>query len=80
MSRAGQLLGQATVQCEVRPAAAPAGARWRLRVVLPVGRQPVLSGQPSQRPAWLPAGPLVGYVGRLQPEKGIAVLLEAMRL
>ncbi len=52
----------------------------RLHVVLPVGRQSAVGNPPDRRPAWLPAGPLVGYVGRLQPEKGVGVLLESIGL
>lgn len=52
----------------------------RLHVLPPVGRHSAACESAVQRPAWLPVGPLVGYVGRLQPEKGVGVLLEAIRL
>lgn len=52
----------------------------RLHVLLPVGRQSAAGNPRGRRPVWLPAGLLIGYVGRLQPEKGVGVLLEALRL
>lgn len=48
-----------------------------IRVLLPVGRtEPRPPTKP--RPSELPAPPLVGFVGRLQPEKGVDLLLQAL--
>ena len=55
-------------------AAAAAGApQERLRVV-PV---PVEAVDPAPRPDWADGRPVVGFVGRFEPVKGVLVLLEA---
>jgi glycosyltransferase involved in cell wall biosynthesis len=52
----------------------------KLTVILPVGRRSLRPPSRGARIAGLPPGPLVGFVGRLQPEKGVDVLLDAFRL
>ena len=51
--------------------------RRQIRCILPVGRREGPARQSTSRPEALPAGPLVGCVGRLQPEKGVDVLIRA---
>lgn len=48
----------------------------RVRLLLPVGRG-VPPRRGARRPPDLPEAPLVGFVGRLQPEKGVDVLVRA---
>lgn len=52
----------------------------RVAVILPVGRRSTRSGTSSTSVTALPSSPLVGFIGRLQPEKGVDVLLEAFVL
>ncbi len=49
----------------------------RVRRVIPVGRRSGTTLSATPRPPDLPAGPLVGCVGRLEPEKGVDILLRA---
>lgn len=50
----------------------------RIRVVSPVGREVVRCVRPAQRYLELPWRPLLGFIGRLEREKGLDVLLHAM--
>ena len=60
----------------VADAAAAAGApRERLRTV----PEPVDPAEPSPRPAWADGRPVVGFVGRIEPRKGVLDLLAAAR-
>ena len=60
----------------VAAAAAAAGApRDRLHT-LPV---PVESVEPAPRPEWADGRPVVGFVGRIEPRKGVLDLLDAAR-
>ena len=56
-----------------RPPAAPRASRLR---VAPVPVEPV---EPAPRPAWAGEGPVVGFVGRIEPRKGVLDLLAAAR-
>ena len=49
----------------------------RVRYLLPVGR-PADLPQPNDSGPQLPAGPLLGFIGRLEPSKGVDVLLRAL--
>jgi glycosyltransferase involved in cell wall biosynthesis len=68
-----------TVACAsdaVASAAAAAGApRERLRT-LPV---PVEAVEPAPRPPWANESPVIGFVGRIEPRKGVLDLLDATR-
>ena len=71
--------GVRTVGCAsqaVASAAAACGApRDRLRT-LPV---PVEAAEPAPRPPWADGRPVVGFVGRIEPRKGVLDLLAATR-
>jgi glycosyltransferase involved in cell wall biosynthesis len=60
----------------VAAAAAAAGApRERLRTVY----VPVDPVEPAPRPEWADGGPIIGFVGRIEPRKGVLDLLAAAR-
>jgi len=60
----------------VAAAAAAAGApRERLRTVF----LPVDAVEPAPRPAWADGSPVIGFVGRIEPRKGVLDLLAATR-
>jgi glycosyltransferase involved in cell wall biosynthesis len=56
-------------------AAAAFGAPPERLRTLPV---PVTAAQPAPRPGWADGGPVVGFVGRVEPRKGVLDLLAAM--
>ena len=59
----------------VANAAAAVGAPGRLLRTLPV---PVEPPEPAERPGWADGRPVVGFVGRIEPRKGVLDLLAAM--
>jgi glycosyltransferase involved in cell wall biosynthesis len=60
----------------VADAAAAAGAPQNRLRTLPV---PVEAVEPAPRPAWADGRPVVGFVGRIEPHKGVLDLLAAAR-
>ena len=61
----------------VARAAAAAGAPQERLRTLPV---PVEAVEPAPRPSWADGRPVVGFVGRIEPRKGVLDLLAATRI